>query len=420
MSISTPDLQRFLADLTSRRERLALVAGTADDQLAQELEELGERLVVADEELRVQAEELEEVQRRLAEGALERAVLASASPELITTAEGMVLTANVAAYRLADQSRGRRRPVVFWFAADDRAAVRSLVSATARGRCVPGRTVLRLRRAVGDLVPVEVEVDRVVTVSGDVALRWRLVAVDETAPQAVAPAPPVSDLLADDLAALALELAERDTVTAVLAGVVDAAVGLVPGTDEAVLTLLRRGEHELSEATSTAAAELQAWQLARRSGPASDVAAAGPGAVLTSPDVGADPRWPGVPSLRLDVGQRAVVSVCVRLPTVNRNAVLSCYGAIGAGLDVEASRAAVLVAAHASLALDRCLTEANLRIAMETRQSIGQAVGILVERERVDPEEAFARLVSRSQHANRRLREVACQVVASAVSCRSS
>jgi PAS domain-containing protein len=420
MSISTPDLQRFLADLTSRRERLALVAGTADDQLAQELEELGERLVIADEELRVQAEELEEVQRRLAEGALERAVLASAAPELITTAEGVLLTANVAAYRLADQPRARRRPVVFWFAVDDRAAVRSLVSATAGGRRVPRRTVLRLRRADGDLVPVEAEVDRVVTASGDVALRWRLVAVDATDPQAAAPAPPVSDLLADDLASLALELAERDTVTAVLAGVVDAAVGLVPGTDEAVLTLLRRAEHELSEATSTATAELQAWQLVHRSGPAYDVAVAGPGAVVTSPDVAADPRWPGVPPVGLDVGQRAVVSVCVRLPTVNRNAVLSCYGAVGAGLDVEASRTALLVAAHASLALDRSLTEANLRAAMETRQSIGQAVGILVEREKVHPEEAFARLVSRSQHANRRLREVARLVVETAVSRQSS
>ena len=59
------------------------------------------------------------------------------------------------------------------------------------------------------------------------------------------------------------------------------------------------------------------------------------------------------------------------------------------------------------------LREEQLEKALESRDVIGQAKGILMERERISAEEAFQMLCTTSQHLNRKLRDVAAMVVAS-------
>ncbi|WP_432537449.1 ANTAR domain-containing protein [Kineococcus arenarius] len=53
----------------------------------------------------------------------------------------------------------------------------------------------------------------------------------------------------------------------------------------------------------------------------------------------------------------------------------------------------------------------DLQIAMQSRAVIEQAKGVLVASLRCTPDEAFAHLVRRSQHANRELREIATEIV---------
>lgn len=55
--------------------------------------------------------------------------------------------------------------------------------------------------------------------------------------------------------------------------------------------------------------------------------------------------------------------------------------------------------------------EANLRAALRTRELIGQAQGILMERERISGDQAFALLRDSSQHLNIKLRKVAANLV---------
>ncbi|HVF19894.1 MAG TPA: ANTAR domain-containing protein [Mycobacteriales bacterium] len=57
---------------------------------------------------------------------------------------------------------------------------------------------------------------------------------------------------------------------------------------------------------------------------------------------------------------------------------------------------------------------AGLRTALESRLVIGQAVGLLMARNRIPPDEAFAVLVRLSQHRNLKVRELAVQIVAHA------
>ncbi|MHB1008229.1 MAG: ANTAR domain-containing protein [Propionibacteriaceae bacterium] len=87
-------------------------------------------------------------------------------------------------------------------------------------------------------------------------------------------------------------------------------------------------------------------------------------------------------------------------------------------ISVEEMIAADLLAQAFGLALDRVVErqrsadkQANLEAAMESHRTVGQAVGILVERHKLLPHQAFDRLKKASQNRNLKLREVAMRVV---------
>jgi transcriptional regulator with GAF, ATPase, and Fis domain len=87
----------------------------------------------------------------------------------------------------------------------------------------------------------------------------------------------------------------------------------------------------------------------------------------------------------------------------------------------EEASIAEVVAAHAGLAVQvtaaffrhRDLAE-QLREAMQSRATIEQAKGIVMARERCTADRAFELLTKMSQNANRKLRDIAAEVVASA------
>ncbi len=66
-------------------------------------------------------------------------------------------------------------------------------------------------------------------------------------------------------------------------------------------------------------------------------------------------------------------------------------------------------------ALDVALDEVEgLRRALETRTTIGQAVGIVMTQRALTAKEAFAHLVELSSHSNTKLRDVAASIVSQA------
>jgi hypothetical protein len=80
---------------------------------------------------------------------------------------------------------------------------------------------------------------------------------------------------------------------------------------------------------------------------------------------------------------------------------------------VNEERAAAEPKAPELAELDAALLEIEgLRQALETRTVIGQAIGILMHREALTADAAFAHLVELSSHANTKLRDVASDIVA--------
>ena len=70
-----------------------------------------------------------------------------------------------------------------------------------------------------------------------------------------------------------------------------------------------------------------------------------------------------------------------------------------------------MYAAHSRVALDQTSLIASLHTAMMSRQLIGEATGVLMERHRIDSRHAFDLLVRSSQRLNVKLRVVAQYVV---------
>ena len=87
-------------------------------------------------------------------------------------------------------------------------------------------------------------------------------------------------------------------------------------------------------------------------------------------------------------------------------------------ISTEEMIAADLLAQAFGLAVDRSVdrqraadTQSNLEQAIESHRMIGQAVGILVERHRVMPAQAFDRIRVASQNRNLKLRDLAVRVI---------
>jgi GAF domain-containing protein len=128
-------------------------------------------------------------------------------------------------------------------------------------------------------------------------------------------------------------------------------------------------------------------------------------------DTATDQRWPQWGPVAAELGVRSVLST--RMSGLQSQAVgsLNLYAeqldAFGPG-DVEL---AGILAGHAATAYLRSVRAGATMRALDSRTSIGQAEGILMERFQVDAEAAFAVLRRYSQALNQPLRDVARQLV---------
>ncbi len=127
-------------------------------------------------------------------------------------------------------------------------------------------------------------------------------------------------------------------------------------------------------------------------------------------DLSVDPRWPHWGPYAAELGLESILSV--HLYTTKQSVgSLNLYGTHEhryTEVDVEIAK---LVAAHASAALARFRVEHDLWNAIDSRHLIGQAQGILMAMLKISSEESFALLQRQSRRTNRKLREIAEEVV---------
>jgi GAF domain-containing protein len=188
----------------------------------------------------------------------------------------------------------------------------------------------------------------------------------------------------------------RSSPEAALREVIDMAVESGP-CDAASITVVD-GDRRLATLAWSDDRTLKADQLQYQFGQGPCVDAVWTDRMFPVPDLVGDGRWPDWASAAAGLGMGAVLSV--RLFTDHTLGSINLYAAQARDYDDADVEAARVIAAHASVVLAYARAEQNLWRAIDTRNIIGQAQGILMERYRLTAASAFEVLRRCSQQQN--------------------
>lgn len=225
---------------------------------------------------------------------------------------------------------------------------------------------------------------------------------------------PMYGELASSFAVLSQTLFIGKTIDTTLHRIVDFAQATVGACDSASISLLKGNKAFTPVSSSPIANEIDQYQYEYGEGPCLD--AINVEALLYSEDLTNDARWPQFGPKAVSLGMRSLLSC--RLSSTTTMGSLNLYARVPRAYGEEDRTKAVIFAAHAGVALGAANTleaeirkSRNLEGALASRSVIGQAQGILIERERLSPDQAFAALTKASQHLNLKLRDIAQYVV---------
>ncbi|GAB1641302.1 ANTAR domain-containing protein [Krasilnikovia sp. MM14-A1259] len=225
-------------------------------------------------------------------------------------------------------------------------------------------------------------------------------------------------MLVASFAQLARQLCGSDDLSEMLPQVLKFTVDAVAGCDWASITLYRHEQVVDQVTTSPVAAELDDIQFATGIGP-------GPEAMNTmnaayAPELAESSRWPVLAATAAQLGAASALSQGLFVHQRAQWSALGAFTLYGATADafsdedqeftsILAAYVSVTVAmAHRRDEVDR--REAALHRGLSTRDVIGQAKGILMERQRLPAGAAFDLLRRVSQRLNRKLADVAQQL----------
>ncbi|MCG5431073.1 GAF and ANTAR domain-containing protein [Mycobacterium sp. MYCO198283] len=215
--------------------------------------------------------------------------------------------------------------------------------------------------------------------------------------------------LAFRMGELARTMAVPLSVDQVLTGVTSAAVEFLPGAATAgVLLIGRGGSFESHAVTDPLMYRLDTLQHDLEEGPC--ITAALDELIVRVDDFTQETRWPKYSAAVTDLGIRS--SLSFKLYTSQRAAgALNVFGTEPHAFDYQSEAIGSVLAAHAAAAITASRQGEQLESALSTRDLIGQAKGIIMERFKVDAVRAFELLRELSQTSNTKLTDVAQGVV---------
>ena len=204
------------------------------------------------------------------------------------------------------------------------------------------------------------------------------------------------------------------SVTHTLASIVELAVATIEGCDFAGIFLLEGDVVTTPVHTDPVVAVIDAMQHRTGEGPCLDAVAHR--LIFYADDLERDLRWLHFAPLARNAGIRSVLAL--PLSSDSQMGALNLYSRYPVAFGIDGRAKAAILVSLASLALsvahsheDEESRAASLHAALASRESIGQAVGILMERDRITSEAAFSILRRASEHLHIKLREVARNLI---------
>lgn len=231
------------------------------------------------------------------------------------------------------------------------------------------------------------------------------------------------DRTSEGLDALASFFVDEGTLGETLERLSQLACDVGPA-DMAGITMLVDGRPSTGVFTNPEAPEIDEAQYSSGQGPCLD--AFRHQQIFQIDNTAAEDRWPKFARAAASHGIVSTLSVPVSargqgLGALNLySRVHQAYGEASVARVQTFARQAAVVLANAQIYWDARLLTENLQAAMRSRSTIDYAIGILMANGAPDSEEAFQILVRASQRENRKLRDIAQEVVQRAISARGS
>jgi hypothetical protein len=230
--------------------------------------------------------------------------------------------------------------------------------------------------------------------------------------------PTVLDEVTGALESLTATLDTADDFTILLHQMCAQVVHAVPGVDEATVTLLTDDQPSTVASTSDVVTELDHDQYTVGDGPCLEAASSGKLVRVSVADAAG--KWPDFARDAAAAGFGSFLSAPL-VVTEGYGGGVNCYSRAHGGfaeldeklLDLYTSAVTPTLRVYCRYQQSRDTAE-HLRVALQSRAVIDQAKGILMAIRQIGADEAFTLLVEQSQRENRKLRDLAVQLVSQA------
>jgi GAF domain-containing protein len=214
-----------------------------------------------------------------------------------------------------------------------------------------------------------------------------------------------------EFAALARQVHASDDFPGSLARITSTAEQAIGGCEAASISLLTRDGPVTFGATNALADEGDQIQYEEREGPCLD--AAMEEQWVYTPDLAVDPRWPrSAARLSLQLGVHSMFSTRLTLDAAPNDTLggMNMYATRPDAFSEQDQMLALLLSSLGAVVVDASRQQEHLRQAIQSRQIIGEAIGILRAQSNLTSQEAFEMLTRASQRTNVKLRDLAQQI----------
>jgi len=217
------------------------------------------------------------------------------------------------------------------------------------------------------------------------------------------------DPLAIRLGELARSLQDEPDAESLLVGVVRAAIEMIPGVEEASISVVINRKSVGSQAASDEMPRVvDHAQEDTGQGPCLD--AAYEHKTVRIADMRTEQRWPVFARRALDAGAGSMLALQLFVKGDNLGA-LNLYSRKPGAFNDESEHIGLLFAAHAAVAYAEILKLDQLGLAIVSHDIVGPAKGILMERFDLNEAQAFQYLLRLSQTTNIKLRDIASELL---------
>jgi len=210
--------------------------------------------------------------------------------------------------------------------------------------------------------------------------------------------------LARQLGELAREMQSAPDMAALLQCLTTAAVTEIEGAEHACISLVEGKIVSSVAATDELVKRVDGRESELDEGPC--ITSLREEVTVRSDDFAKEKRWPRFVAAAMEDGIRSMLAVQLFVEEDSLGA-LNIYATRPNAFTEHDESIAMLLAVHAAIAMKGSATEAHMRLAINSRDVIGQAKEILMERYKISSVEAFRLLVITSQRTHRKLRDVA-------------